>query len=59
MTEDRVEGLLYVQRRIAETLEICDKLYDRQCEQLQQQQNLIYKLYVIPYPPKLANTCRK
>lgn len=71
MTEDRVEGLLHVQRRVAETLEIygnsvTGKLYDRQSEQLQKLQqdvtrvhNLIYKLYVIPYPPKPASSCRK
>ena len=66
MTEDRVEGLLYVQRSIAETLNIYGELYDRQQLQLQKVQedvtrvhNLIWKLYVIPYPPKPDNTCRR
>ena len=59
MTEDRVEGLLQVQTSILETLEIYGKLYDRQLEQLQKLQedvarvhHLIYKLYVIHYPPR-------
>lgn len=66
MTEDRVEGLLHVQRNIAQTLETYGKLYDRQCEQLQKLQedvtrvhNLVYKLYMIHYPIKPANSCRR
>ena len=31
MNEDRVEGLLRVQKSIAEALQIYGKLYDRQC----------------------------
>ena len=59
MTEDRVEGLLQVQRNIAQTLEVYGKLYDRQCEQLQTLQedvtrvhDLVYKLYILPYPAR-------
>lgn len=66
MTEQRVEGLLRVQRRIAETLEIYGHLYDKQREQLQKLQedvtrvhDLIYKLYVIHYPPRPASSCRR
>ena len=66
MTEDRVEGLLQVQRSILETLEIYGKLYDRQHQQVQKLQedvtrvhDLVYKLYVINYPPKPASSCRR
>ena len=38
MTEDRVEGLLRVQRSIAETLELYGRLFDQQPEQLQKLQ---------------------
>ena len=59
MTGERVEGLLRVQRSIAETLELYGRPFDQQREQLQKLQedvtrvhNLVYKLYVIPYPTK-------
>lgn len=59
MTEERIQGLLRVQRSIAETLELYGRLFDQQHEQLQKLQedvtrvhNLVYKLYVIPYPTK-------
>ena len=61
-----MEGLLRVQRSIAETLEIYGKLYDRQVEQLQKLQadvarvhDLVYKLYVINYPPTPASSMSK
>lgn len=66
MSEERMEGLLRVQRSIAETLEIYGKLYDRQVQQLQKLQadvtrvhDLVCKLYVINYPPTPASSCRR
>ena len=57
MTEDRVEGLLKVQSSILETLQYYSILYEKQqqqleklCSDIQKVHNLVYKLYVIPYP---------
>lgn len=59
MTEDRVDSFLQVHRSIAETLQLCVRLYDQQREQVQKLQedvtrvhNLVDKLDVNPYPPK-------
>ena len=50
-----------MQRSLAQTLEAYGKLYDRQSEQLKKLQedvtrvhNLVYQLYILPYPPTAA-----
>ncbi|KAL3163214.1 hypothetical protein ABBQ32_009616 [Trebouxia sp. C0010 RCD-2024] len=66
MIEDRIEGLLRVHTNIAQTLQIYGELYDRQCEQVKKLRedvnrvhNLVYKLYILPYSPKPASSCRR